>query len=200
VPKGLTLTIEPGVIVKFHGEYSLIVDGDLVTAGTSEQNVVFTSMLDDHAGGDTNKDGIESGPTPLDWNGIFVRNGKSTVKLKNTVICNCLRPLTSNSADVLVDSLFLKGNSVFSIQVAADTVAIAEKTPFSRRFLTQASGAATSETVSKGPVPWYRKPAVVGGTVVGAVAAAGTAYLVIGSDSPKPQVQGPIADPPGPPQ
>ena len=43
VASGVTLTIEPGVTVKFDGHYSLQVEGTLVAQGTSAAPIVFTS-------------------------------------------------------------------------------------------------------------------------------------------------------------
>ncbi|UCG68776.1 MAG: hypothetical protein JSV09_13380, partial [Thermoplasmata archaeon] len=40
---GVTLTIEPGVVVKFDGPYELVVDGYLIAQGTVTNNIVFTS-------------------------------------------------------------------------------------------------------------------------------------------------------------
>ncbi|MDZ7262229.1 MAG: TonB-dependent receptor, partial [candidate division KSB1 bacterium] len=46
VPKGQTLTIEPGVIVKFAGYYRITVRGTLVANGTSSNRIIFTSNKD----------------------------------------------------------------------------------------------------------------------------------------------------------
>ncbi len=73
VGEGTTLTIDPGVVVKFeeanYGE--LFVIGSLVADGTSTNKVTFTSYADDSAGGDTNGDGSSSG-SPGDWYGIVI--------------------------------------------------------------------------------------------------------------------------------
>ena len=66
VASGATLTIEPGVIVKFNHQWpsprKIIVapGGALVAAGTAGNEINFTSIKDDAVGGDTGGDGPTS--------------------------------------------------------------------------------------------------------------------------------------------
>ncbi|MBD3288943.1 TonB-dependent receptor plug domain-containing protein [candidate division KSB1 bacterium] len=46
IPKGLTLTIEPGVIINFDGPFRIIVAGGLVAKGKSVEPIIFTSKYD----------------------------------------------------------------------------------------------------------------------------------------------------------
>lgn len=69
-----TLTIEPGVVVKFAKRDrlggGLAVNGVLRAEGTQERPIVFTSSADDAADGvDTDGDGPTE-PQPADWKGI----------------------------------------------------------------------------------------------------------------------------------
>ncbi len=74
VPAGVTLSVEPGAVVKFAPETRVrVLDSGVFTApATAVGPIVFTALADDTAGGDTNLDGGRSVPTPGAWNGIEV--------------------------------------------------------------------------------------------------------------------------------
>ena len=83
IDPGITLTIEPGTVVKFDTSTpsSLTVNGTLVAEGESNtssefKNIVFTSLKDDSIAfiGDTGGDGNTSG-APGEWGGITVNSG-----------------------------------------------------------------------------------------------------------------------------
>lgn len=65
VPTGQTLTIQPGAIVKVGG--CVGISGTVVAQGTALAPIVFTSIHDDSAGGDTNGNGNATSPQPGDW-------------------------------------------------------------------------------------------------------------------------------------
>ena len=75
VAPGVTLTIQPGAIVKFSSGISLFVQGSLRVLGTNGSPVYLTSIKDDAIGGDTNGDGAGTTPAPGNWSRIEFQDG-----------------------------------------------------------------------------------------------------------------------------
>ena len=85
VPAGQVLTVQPGAIVKFGSSHLLQVIGTLDVQGTALAPVIFTSLLDDSAGGDTPTDGDTSGSAG-DWCGILYLAGSDASTLTQAEI------------------------------------------------------------------------------------------------------------------
>ncbi|MFF8187210.1 beta strand repeat-containing protein [Microbacterium sp. NPDC016588] len=99
VPKGKTLTIAEGTVVKSAGGW-IDVSGSLIVNGTSAATVTFTSAQDDAVGGDTNGDKTATKPQRGDWNGIYAEQS-ATITVKETRIAYAGTGITANSAKPL---------------------------------------------------------------------------------------------------
>ncbi len=82
IAAGATMTVAAGAIIK--SSYSaLTINGTLVANGTVASPVIFTSLLDDSVGGDTNGDEDATVADSGDWSGIYASGAASQVTLVN---------------------------------------------------------------------------------------------------------------------
>lgn len=106
VPTGITLTLNAGVILKSDG-LLVTIDGTLLANGTNLEPVIFTSLHDDLAGGDTNGNGNATVPGPSQWFGIVFRGGSDASSLLHTIVrytgVGYLPAVQLQSADIHVD-------------------------------------------------------------------------------------------------
>ncbi len=80
---GVTLTIEPGVIVKLNGSFrSMVIWGTLSAAGSAGNPIVITSLKDDSVGGDDGGDGPTVG-APGDWYTIYFWAGDALSSMRH---------------------------------------------------------------------------------------------------------------------
>ncbi|MBD3583568.1 hypothetical protein [Flavobacterium selenitireducens] len=72
------LTIEPGAIIKVSGaQIETVGQGRIIANGTAANPIIFTSLKDDSACGDSNHDGVSTQPGKGDWTGIYLNGGQN---------------------------------------------------------------------------------------------------------------------------
>ncbi|MBP5621697.1 MAG: hypothetical protein J6X44_06755, partial [Thermoguttaceae bacterium] len=88
IAKGVTLTIEPGTILKFDHHCSLIVEenAQLIAQGETLRPIVFTSIHDDEYGGDIDEE--DKRPDGGDWSKIHCKS-RGTIYFDHCLIRYC---------------------------------------------------------------------------------------------------------------
>lgn len=86
IAAGNVVSIEPGVVIKFSSNGTFVVNGAIKALGKATNKIIFTSLKDDSASGDSNNNGTATVPASGDWNGIDF-NG--TASDTDNILKNC---------------------------------------------------------------------------------------------------------------
>jgi hypothetical protein len=91
IAAGNRVSVDPGVVIKFTSNGLMVVNGALKAIGKANNKIIFTSLKDDSAAGDSNNNGTATTPASGDWNGIDYSGTASNVDniLKNFEIRYC---------------------------------------------------------------------------------------------------------------
>jgi len=109
VKPGFTLTIEPGVEVRFGGDFALVVDGRLNATGTNERMITFTSN--------------RLQPRPGDWETITFANRTDHSGLAYSVVEYAVSGITIDKGNVEIENSHVSNNLQDGIYITNDNSA-----------------------------------------------------------------------------
>jgi len=112
VKPGYTLTIEPGVEVRFGGDFSLVVNGTLNAIGTQEDMIKFTS----------NKDQPQLG----DWRSIWFINKLQASTLASCIIQYAINGTTIKNGNVQIRNCEINNNKLSGVYIRGSNIGIIE--------------------------------------------------------------------------
>ncbi|WP_321437370.1 right-handed parallel beta-helix repeat-containing protein [uncultured Bacteroides sp.] len=115
INEGNVLTINPGVVIKSQQSWAraFLINGAVKAIGQKNDKIIFTSIKDDSAWGDTNNDGTGSVPGNSDWYGLEFTGTASDTE---NILRNCeirysgdtyyyQSPIAITDCHVLLDSV-----------------------------------------------------------------------------------------------
>jgi len=126
VPDGASLTAD-GAILKLPHNGSLTVSGSLSANGT-----VITSLHDDQAGGDTNKNGNATLPAPGDWGLVRLLDGADASVLAGTEIAYATIGVVLASADATLDGVVVRDVVGDGVDLSSNSLATVSGCSFER--------------------------------------------------------------------
>ena len=154
VPKGKSLTINPGCILLFKPFSGLTVNGNCSVLGTSEHPVVFTSANDSAY----NKASTQP-PNPFDWNGIVVARESGEVVFNYVKVRFSVFGIKSQNPDILISQGIFKQNGQFHFTVNDQIESVQDDLPFSYKGQ-HAAAAVPQPQASAHPLVKKSKPSI----------------------------------------
>lgn len=127
INSGNIVSIDPGVVLKFTIYGGIVVNGGLKAIGRADNKIIFTSIHDDSALGDTNNNGTATTPDKGNWRGIDFAPMASD---NDNILKNCefryvgyysaYGSVCINSCRVIIDSTLINFSNTNALAILGD--------------------------------------------------------------------------------
>ena len=119
VPPNESLQIEPGVVVKFAGDYTLAVHGSLVAVATPGNRIIFTSIHDKAVFPSFSSEATE--PSDSDWSGIQFNEQSAAYqnRIQHVTIRYAKNPIAASASNPALQGLLIENCAANVMMVGA---------------------------------------------------------------------------------
>ena len=125
VPFGKTVTLEPGVVLLFRNFTGFQIQGQLISEGTRDNPIIFTSEFD----GQYHPDSSQI-PNPFDWNGLYIHKDAFGSRFRYCKINYSVYGIKSDTRLIRLDPCIFTGNGKTNLTLVDSIVEIRESEPF----------------------------------------------------------------------
>lgn len=125
VPFGKTVTIEPGVVLLFQNFTGFQVQGQLISEGTKDKPIVFTSEFD----GRYHPDSTQIA-NPFDWNGVYIHKDAFGSRFKYCKVNYSVYGIKSDTRLIRLDPCIFNSNGKLNLMLSDSLINVEEGKPF----------------------------------------------------------------------
>ena len=129
INSGDSVNVAPGTVIKLGrsgSNDSFRIRGTLIAEGEADKKIIFTSLIDDTYGGDTNRDSTDTAPSRADWGELLVDGSSSSQTRFKHVIARygSSNFEFTNDSEAIIDSSFSSNatNGIYTQRGAKPTV------------------------------------------------------------------------------
>ncbi len=126
VPAGKVVHVEAGTVFLFKNFTGAHVRGVLVTSGTKDKPVLFTSENDRLANSSSTLN-----PTPFDWNGIYIHKDGLGSDLQHIVVKYSVKGIISETRFIRLDNAIFLENGRNHLSIEGVEKTLMESSPYS---------------------------------------------------------------------
>ena len=132
VPAGKVVRVEAGTVFLFKNFTGVHVQGILVTSGTEDKPVLFTSENDRLANSSSTLN-----PTPFDWNGIYIHKDGLGSDLQHIIVKYSVKGIISETRFIRISNGIFSENGRNHLSIEGVEQSVIESSPYSYSLSTK---------------------------------------------------------------